>query len=186
MPSVRLALATLVAFAAMVTPAAAAQEQPPPWLKLENGVSAPQFAFEDAIEEVVFVETPLDTDGDGSRDRVRIRISRPAETEGEGIDVPVVFEHSPYRGDFGNAVNHNVDFEVMPQEYIGDDHKRASAARVRARARGRAAAPTSPARSTTTTSRAATRSCSARASARSTPTAARTSAARGRRSAPRP
>jgi X-Pro dipeptidyl-peptidase len=135
----RLALATLVAFAVTAAPAAAAQEQPPPWLKLEDGVSAPQFAFEEAIEEVVFVETPLDTDGDGARDRVRIRISRPAETDSQGYKVPVVFEHSPYRGDFGEAVNHNVDFEVMPQEYIGDDgHKRASAAKARARARGRA------------------------------------------------
>jgi X-Pro dipeptidyl-peptidase len=141
MSSRRLALATVVAFAAMVTPAAA-QEQPPPWLQLEDGVTAPQFAFEDAIEEVVFVESTLDTDGDGARDRIRIRISRPAETETQGYDVPVVFEHSPYRGDLGNAVNHNVDFEVMPQEYIGDDgHKRASAARARARGRALADLP---------------------------------------------
>ena len=128
MPSCRFALATLVAFAVLVTPAAAAKkEQPPPWLKLEDGVSAPQFAFEDAVEEVVFVESTLDTDGDGARDRIRIRISRPAETEGDdAIKVPVIFEHSPYRGDFGNAVNHNVDFEVMPQEHEGSDHKRAA------------------------------------------------------------
>jgi len=139
MPS-RLALATLVAFAALVTPAAAAQEQPPPWLKLENGVTAPQFAFADAIEETVFVETPLDTDDDGARDRVRIRISRPAETETQGYKVPVIFEHSPYRGDFGDAVNHNVDFEVMPQEGIGE-HKRGAAARARVRSGARADLP---------------------------------------------
>jgi len=30
--------------------------------------------------------------------------------------VPVVFEHSPYRGDTGPAVNHDVDVDVMPQE----------------------------------------------------------------------
>ena len=142
MSSRRFALATLVAFAAMVTPAAAAQEQPPPWLKLENGVTAPQFAFANAIEEVVFVETTLDTDGDGARDRIRIRISRPGETESQGIDVPVVFEHSPYRGEFGDAVNHNVDFEVLPQEYIADDdHKRAAAARARSRAVAKADLP---------------------------------------------
>jgi X-Pro dipeptidyl-peptidase len=123
----------------MATPAAAAQEQPPPWLKLENGVSAPQFAFTSAIEEVVFVETTLDTDGDGARDRIRIRISRPGETVSQGIDVPVVFEHSPYRGPFGNAVNHNVDFETLPQDDGGI--KRAAATRARSGARARADLP---------------------------------------------
>ena len=52
---------------------------------------------------------------------MRIHISRPGETEkddGEGIRVPVVFEHSPYRGDFGDAVNHPVDFDVLPQEFL--------------------------------------------------------------------
>jgi X-Pro dipeptidyl-peptidase len=135
MSSRRLALATLAAFFAIAAPAAAAQEQPPPWLKIENGVSQPQFAFADAIEEVVYVETSLDTDEDGARDRIRIRISRPRETQTQGIDVPVVFEHSPYRGDFGNAVNHNVDFPLLPQETLfGDDARQASAPGSRARA----------------------------------------------------
>ena len=52
---------------------------------------------------------------------MRIHVSRPGETEttrGRGIDVPVVFEHSPYRGDFGDAANHPVDFDVLPQEFI--------------------------------------------------------------------
>ena len=126
MSSRRLVLATLVAFAALAAPAGAAD--PPPWLKVENGVTQPQFALADAIEQVVFVETPLDTDDDGRRDRVRIRISRPGETDSQGIDVPVVFEHSPYRGDFGNAVNHNVDFDVLPQERIGHGSARAARA----------------------------------------------------------
>jgi X-Pro dipeptidyl-peptidase len=137
MPS-RLALAAIAALVVFLAPASAAAAQPPSWLKVEEGVSQPQFSFADAIEEVVFVETPLDTDADGARDRIRIRISRPAETETQGIDVPVVFEHSPYRGNLGVAVNHNVDFARMPQEDVG--HKRASAARVRARARARSRA----------------------------------------------
>ena len=140
MSSRRLALATIAAFFAMSATALAASEQPPPWLEVENGVTQPQFAFAEAIEEVVFVETPLDTDDDGARDRIRIRISRPAETETEGIDVPVVFEHSPYRGNFGNAVNHDVDFPVLPQETLFGDDRRASASRARARAGARARA----------------------------------------------
>ena len=119
MLSRRLALATLAALFVIAAPAtAAAQEQPPPWLKVENGVSQPQFSFANAIEQTVYVETTLDTDGNGARDRVRIRISRPRETDTQGIDVPVVFEHSPYRGDFGNAVNHDVDFPFLPQESL--------------------------------------------------------------------
>ena len=120
MRSCRLALATLVALAVLVTPAAA-KEDPPPWLKLENGVSAPQFAFANAIEEVVYVESAVDSDKDGRRDRVRIRISRPGETESQGIKVPVVFEHSPYRGNTGGLANHNVDLDELPQESIGRD-----------------------------------------------------------------
>ena len=138
MRSRRFALATIAAFVVMAAPAAAGQEQPPPWLKVENGVTQPQFDFATAIEEVVFVETPLDTDDDGARDRIRIRISRPAETESQGIKVPVVFEHSPYRGNLGNAVNHNVDFAFMSQEGIRET--RAAATRARARARGRSRA----------------------------------------------
>jgi X-Pro dipeptidyl-peptidase len=92
-----------------------AGHKPPPWLKLQDGVSQPQFSLADAIEQTVFVETPLDTDRDGRKDRVRVRISRPGETDAQGIDVPVVFEHSPYRGDLGDAFNHDVDVDDLPQ-----------------------------------------------------------------------
>ena len=85
---------------------------------------------------------------------MRIQISRPAETETQGFKVPVVFEHSPYRGDFGPAENHNVDFPVLPQENLFGDRAararsaraartkrtRATSARARARARLKARA----------------------------------------------
>jgi X-Pro dipeptidyl-peptidase len=149
-----LTVALLGLFALTAGPAAAADPSPPPWLKVENGQTQPQFDFAQAIEEVVFVETELDSDGDGRRDRVRIQISRPAETETQGFKVPVVFEHSPYRGDFGPAENHNVDFDVLPQENLFGDRAararsaraartkrtRATSARARARARLRARA----------------------------------------------
>jgi X-Pro dipeptidyl-peptidase len=139
----RLALAAIAALVVLAAPASAAAQQPPPWLKVEGGVTQPQFTFSEAIEEVVFVETPLDTDDDGALDRVRIRISRPRETQTQGIDVPVVFEHSPYRGDFGNAVNHGVDFARMPQEGAGERKAAAARAKARARARARADLPSS-------------------------------------------
>ncbi|MGB3444475.1 MAG: Xaa-Pro dipeptidyl-peptidase [Actinophytocola sp.] len=120
----RLALLVLTAALplAVVTPAVAAPDPgshrptPPPWLKVENGVSVPQFDLANAVEETLFVQTEVDSDLDGVRDRVRVRLSRPGETETQGIKVPVVFEHSPYRYNTGGGVNHNVDFSVLPQE----------------------------------------------------------------------
>jgi X-Pro dipeptidyl-peptidase len=90
----------------------------PPWLKLADGVSQPQFDLANAIEETLFVQTTVDSDNDGELDRVRLQLSRPGETESQGIKVPVVFEHSPYRYNGGDAQNHNVDFDVLPQEGI--------------------------------------------------------------------
>jgi len=85
----------LVALALPAAPAAAGEPSPPPWLKVEDGVTQPQFVLANAMEEVVFVESEVDSNGDGARDRIRIRISRPGETESQGIKGPVVFEHSP-------------------------------------------------------------------------------------------
>jgi X-Pro dipeptidyl-peptidase len=142
-----LTAALLALFAATAGPAAAADPTPPPWLIVENGQTQPQFDFAQAIEETVFVETELDSDGDGRRDRVRIQISRPAETETQGYKVPVVFEHSPYRGDFGPAVNHNVDFDVLPQENLfGNRAARARSARAARSKRARASSARARAR----------------------------------------
>ena len=107
-------IATIVGLALLASPAAAIE--PPPWLEVRDGISQPVFAFDDAIEETVYVESAVDTDRDGRRDRIAVRISRPGETETEGIAVPVIFHHSPYRGPFGNAVNHPVDVDELPQE----------------------------------------------------------------------
>ena len=115
----RAATIAVVALGVMAAPAAAGDPTPPPWLKVENGQTQPQFAPAEAIEETVFVETKLDSDDDGRLDRVRIRISRPRETQTLGYKVPVVLEHSPYRGDLGPAENHEVDFQFLPQEFRG-------------------------------------------------------------------
>lgn len=100
----------------------------PPWLMLEDGVSVPQFSLDDAIEESIFVETPVDSDLDGERDRVHLRLSRPAETATQGIKVPVIFEHSPYRFGVNGAPNHNVDVDVLPQETVRRPGTRTGAA----------------------------------------------------------
>jgi X-Pro dipeptidyl-peptidase len=104
----------------------------PSWLKVQDGVSQPQFDLANAIQETVFVETPVDSDLDGKRDKVRINLSRPGETKTQGIKVPVIFEHSPYRFNLGDAPNHNVDFDVMPQEGIQPRAAAAGEARINA------------------------------------------------------
>ncbi|GAB3457345.1 Xaa-Pro dipeptidyl-peptidase [Actinophytocola sediminis] len=109
---------TVLAAPAGAAPPADALPETPSWLKVEDGVSQPQFALADAIEETLFVQTEVDSDLDGRRDRVRLRLSRPGETESAGIKVPVVFEHSPYRYNPGSGQNHNVDFPVLPQESL--------------------------------------------------------------------
>jgi X-Pro dipeptidyl-peptidase len=148
----RIQRAVLIAAAAAISgllvsagPAAAGRDpSPPPWLKFENGATAPQFNFATAIEENVFVESELDTDFDGARDRISIRISRPREAADQGFKVPVVFEHSPYRSpEPGPIVNHNVDFDVMPQEDLGRNAI-AAAAKARGKARARARAKARP------------------------------------------
>jgi X-Pro dipeptidyl-peptidase len=139
--SLRLVLASVAAVAAVVlpaAPAAAGDPSPPPWLKVEDGVTQPQFDAAKAIEEVVFVESEVDSDGDGARDRIRIQISRPGETESQGIKVPVVFEHSPYRGNLGGLPNHPVDVDRLPQESEGRDSRAATSRRTARSARARA------------------------------------------------
>jgi X-Pro dipeptidyl-peptidase len=136
------AAAAFVVVAVSAAPAAAQERTPPPWLNVQDGVTQPVFPFANAIEQTVFVESGVDSDGDGRKDRVRIRISRPGETATQGIKVPVVFEHSPYRGDLGSLPNHNVDLDVLPQESLGKasaaQRRRARASTARARARARA------------------------------------------------
>jgi X-Pro dipeptidyl-peptidase len=144
-----IATAALAALVLSAAPAAAQDRTPPPWLNVEDGVTQPVFSFANAIEQTVFIESQVDSDGDGKRDRVRIRISRPGETDTQGYKVPVVFEHSPYRGDLGSVPNHNVDLDALPQESLGKAKvaragraRRTEARAARARLRLRADLPT--------------------------------------------
>ena len=48
------------------------------------------------IREELWVEAEFDSDGDGKRDRMHVAVVRPRQTETEGLEVPVVYESSPY------------------------------------------------------------------------------------------
>ena len=127
-------------------------------------MTQPAFSLADAIEERVYVQTPVDTDRDGRLDRVAIDISRPRETATQGFKVPVIFEHSPYRkGTWGDVPYPSVLVDELPQN--GSTSRSGLRRRLTWRPSVRWRRPTCPARWTTTTCRAATRWCSARASA---------------------
>ncbi len=116
-PSRRLLLLTAIACAvAILAPVSATAQNPP--IVVENGLTQPIYNFADAIEQRVWVETTLDTDGDGNLDRVVVDLSRPRETDTAGLKVPVIMEASPYRsGTWGSIQNHQ-DFrliDLLPQ-----------------------------------------------------------------------
>jgi X-Pro dipeptidyl-peptidase len=111
---------------ATVVAAPAAPADPPPAIVVENGMTQPVFSLAEAIEERVYVETPLDTDHDGRRDRVAIDISRPRETATSRFKVPVIFEHSPYRkGVWGDVPYPSVLVDELPQNRLFDDRSAA-------------------------------------------------------------
>jgi len=107
---------TLIA-AATASPAAAQPTgTPAPHIVVTDGMTQPVFSFADAIEERVYVQTPVDTDHDGKLDRVAIEISRPRETATQGFKVPVIFEQSPYRKDTWDDVPYpSVLVDDLPQ-----------------------------------------------------------------------
>jgi X-Pro dipeptidyl-peptidase len=95
-------------------------------IQVQNGMTQPVYSFTDAVEQRVWVETPLDTDHDGRLDRVVADISRPRETDTEGCKVPVIFEQSPYRkGVWSDVPYPSVLVDQLPQTSLthpGDTH----------------------------------------------------------------
>ena len=80
---------------------AAAATTATPEIVVEDGVTQPVFSRADAIQEVVYVEAPMDSDGDGANDLIAVDVIRPVETE-DGLKVPTIMEASPY---FGRSAN---------------------------------------------------------------------------------
>ncbi|MBM7097987.1 Xaa-Pro dipeptidyl-peptidase [Bacillus sp. H-16] len=88
------------------------------YINFEDGVTQPVYSTEDAIIEELMVETTVDSDGTGEKDLVSIRVMRP-NTE-EGIQVPVIYEMSPYRAGLDWSVPFfDVDVELNPVPHPG-------------------------------------------------------------------
>ncbi|WP_435415827.1 Xaa-Pro dipeptidyl-peptidase [Polaribacter aestuariivivens] len=86
-------LILLIAFIAQIQ----AQEKITPIFK--DGEAQIVEAFNDPskwIRHDLWVETTFDSDGDGKLDRMHVDVTRPAQTETEGLQLPVVYESSPY------------------------------------------------------------------------------------------
>ncbi|MET7710592.1 Xaa-Pro dipeptidyl-peptidase [Micromonospora sp. NPDC005413] len=117
----------LVLSAAPTAAAAPPTPATPTGIVVSDGMTQPVFSLADAIEERVFVQTPVDTDHDGRPDRVAIDISRPRETATQGFKVPVIFEHSPYRkGTWGDVPYPSVLVDDLPQNGVTDRSGRRS------------------------------------------------------------
>lgn len=113
-----------------------------------NGKAQPVFDPTKALREVVYVESPQDTDGDGKRDLLAVQLIRPKATEA-GLKAPVVFTASPYnRGTndkLGKQLTHDVNVGLTartPDETTpAAVHAAATAARTKHLANVPAASP---------------------------------------------
>lgn len=80
----------------------------------EDGMSQPVFNDDPDswIRQELWVETGFDSDADGEPDRIHVSLARPAETESDDVDVPVIYEDSPYYAGIGPAQNWGVDHRL--------------------------------------------------------------------------
>ncbi|MQS89368.1 Xaa-Pro dipeptidyl-peptidase [Companilactobacillus mishanensis] len=91
---------------------------------LFNGKTLPVFDPHKLIREVVYVESPQDTDNDGKLDLLKAEILRPAETE-SGLKVPILYTASPYNqgtnDETGEKLMHNVNVPLKVK--VADDNE---------------------------------------------------------------
>lgn len=88
-----------------------------PEILVFDGKTQPIFNHDEAIYEMVYVESPQDTDLDGKRDLIEVWIKRPKETE-QGMKVPAIFEVSPYLQGTNDDlyILHDVDQDLTVSE----------------------------------------------------------------------
>jgi X-Pro dipeptidyl-peptidase len=86
-------------------------------IEVKDGMTQPIYSTDDVIFENLFVETTVDSDGDGNPDQVEIEVMRP-NTESD-IQVPVIFEMSPYRGGSNAIEYYDIEHELYA---VGEHH----------------------------------------------------------------
>ncbi|WP_353485985.1 Xaa-Pro dipeptidyl-peptidase [Apilactobacillus xinyiensis] len=85
-----------------------------------NGKSMPAYDTNELIREVVYVESPQDTDFDGKLDLLKVEVLRPKESNKN--QVPVLFTASPYNqgtNDYsGEKLTHEVNVPLKHKEPV--------------------------------------------------------------------
>ena len=115
-------LATAVA-ASMLTAPAVGNAQPDDPIQqpvFVDGKAQAVFSTDadDWVVQELWVTSEVDSDGDGALDKVHFDVTRPAETE-QGLDVPVLYEASPYYAGGNPITNHDVHHELYAPTYPG-------------------------------------------------------------------
>jgi X-Pro dipeptidyl-peptidase len=107
------AAAATISASLLMSPATHASPDEPQQPVFVDGMAQPVFSSDPAdwVVEELWVTSDVDSDGDGALDRVHFDVTRPAETE-QGLDVPVVYEASPYYAGGNPITNHDVHHEL--------------------------------------------------------------------------
>jgi predicted acyl esterase len=110
------AVTALAVAAAVVAAASPASAQPSPAVPtFVNGLAQAVFSTNaaDWYSGEVWVQAPFDSDNDGRLDRIHADFTAPGEVLTDGLEVPVVFEDSPYyAGTAPHYSNWAVDHEL--------------------------------------------------------------------------
>ena len=109
MPTLRTALGGLLVLGTALAPLAPAAASPAATgPTMRNGLTQPVHSYQQAIRELVSVQTEADSDRDGQPDRVTAFVTRPKATA-DGLKVASIIEASPYYSKLNNIPNHPVD-----------------------------------------------------------------------------
>ncbi|MTV82106.1 Xaa-Pro dipeptidyl-peptidase [Secundilactobacillus folii] len=87
-----------------------------------NGKAQPVFDTDQLLHEVVYVESPQDSDRDGLRDLLKVEITRPSESNVQ--QVPVLYTASPYNqgtnDEAGDKLTHNVNIALKEKPVMAN------------------------------------------------------------------
>ncbi|HEX2175662.1 MAG TPA: Xaa-Pro dipeptidyl-peptidase [Nocardioidaceae bacterium] len=116
--------AGLLAVASSGTAGATSPQQTRP--RFAGGMAQPVYgaAPADWIRQSLWVTTTTDSDRNGRPDRVHISVTRLRETRTRGLEVPVIYEVSPYYAGIRAARMHDVDvplFAPAPRRPVATD-----------------------------------------------------------------
>jgi X-Pro dipeptidyl-peptidase len=117
-----LAAATTTALLTAPVSGTARADDPVQQPVFEDGMAQPVFSTDPAdwVVQELWVTSRVDSDGDGARDKVHFDVTRPEETE-QGLQVPVVYEASPYYAGGNPITNHDVHHELYAPSRPGHD-----------------------------------------------------------------